>query len=228
MEFKSINGLRLRLWFTAGEVVTARSWIYRGEWHYETWIRNDDGREWRSSTGLLGIGMNRGQRLAFAWCAANGAENGDLVAVRNCTTGESRATSTAIACEYDRRAYGRWGMLTTALAILMVWQFGYQAKLPFSIADNWLTWCLALVLVTGFIGFILSCSVDPDPNREVDRRIHLALAGMEHAWQELRAAATCDARVAKSIERIGPRSRGSRGQHGLPAHLAAHRRAADA
>lgn len=183
MEFESGNGVRLRYWCTSGDVVSTRSWIYRGEWFHETWIRADDGREWRSTSGLLGLAVNRGHRLAFAWCAANDAAAGDLVAVRNCTTSESRATSQAIATEYDRRAYGRWGMLLAVLAVCAIGQSGYTAPLPAFVVAHWLPCSLVLVLVAGLLGFVLSAQVDPDPEREVDRKIQLALAGMEYAWR---------------------------------------------
>lgn len=183
MEFESGNGLRLRYWFTAGDVVSTRSWIYQGQWFHETWIRADDGREWRSTAGLLGLAVNRGQRLAFAWCAANDAAAGDLVAVRNCTTGESRVISQAIATEYDRRAYGRWGMLLALLAACAMGQGGYTDTLPAFIVAHWLPCSLILVMVAGLLGFVLSAQVDPDPEREVDRKIQLALAGMEYAWR---------------------------------------------
>lgn len=185
MDFESCNGLRLRYWFTAGNVVSTRSWAYRGEWYYETWIRDDDGREWRSTGGLLGVAVNRGQRLAFAWCAANGSETGDLVALRNCTTGESRVVSRTIAAEYDRRAYGRWGMLLALIAAAIAWQGGYVADLPAIIAEHWVQSLLALTLSAGAIGFVLSAQFDPDPEREVDQKIQMALAAMEHAWDEL-------------------------------------------
>lgn len=185
MEFESGTGLRLSYWFTAGDVVNTRSWMYRGRWYCETWIRNTDGREWKASSDLLGTAVNRGQRLAFAWCAANGAEPGELVAVKNCTTGQSRVISQTIAARYERRAYGRWGMLLVLLAAAFVWRGNYIKDLPAIASAHWFLCLLALTLATGFIGFILSAQVDPDPEREVDRKIQLALAGMEYAWREL-------------------------------------------
>lgn len=185
MKFDSGTGLSLHYWFTAGDVINTRSWMYRGRWYCETWIRNTDGREWMTTGDLLGTAVNRGQRLAFAWCATNGAEAGDLVAVRNCTTGQSRVVSQSIASEYVRRAYGRWGMLLILLAAVTIWQGDYAAELPPIVSAHWLLSLLALVLTAGFIGFVFSTRVDPDPERQVDQKIQLALTGMEHAWWEL-------------------------------------------
>lgn len=189
MEFEPSAGLRLSLWFTAGDVVSTRSWIYRGEWHHETWIRNTDGREWKATSGLLGTSVNRGHRLAFAWCGANGRTIGDLVAVRNCTTTESRVISQSIASLYDRRAYGRWGMLLTLLAAAVVWQGGYAAALPAIVTAHWAITLLVLTLLAGFSGLLFSARINPDPQREVDRKIQLALAGMECAWRGLQREA---------------------------------------
>lgn len=185
MEFESGTGLSLHYWFTAGDIINTRSWMYRGRWYCETWIRNTDGREWMTTGDLLGTAVNKGQRLAFAWCAANGADAGDLVAVRNCTTGQSRVVSQSLASEYERRAYGRWGVLLVLLAAVIVWQGDYAAELPPLVSAHWSLFLLALVLTAGFIGFVFSTQVDPDPEREVDQKIQLALAGMEYAWREL-------------------------------------------
>lgn len=203
MEFRSRSGLRLSLWFTTGDVVNTRSWIYRGEWHYETWIRNTDGREWRATSGLLGTSVNRGHRLALAWCGANGATTGDLVAVRNCTTAESRVIGQAIATKYDRRAYGRWGMLLTLLVAAVIWQGGHAAALPAIVTAHWAPSLLVLTLFVGLIGFLFSKQVDPDPQREVDQKVQLALAGMEYAWRELQR----EAAPAQRRGRGGPRGR---------------------
>ncbi|MCZ8074810.1 MAG: hypothetical protein O9341_11840 [Paucibacter sp.] len=185
MNFESGTGLSLHYWFTAGDIINTRSWTYRGRRYCETWIRNTDGREWMTTGDLLGTAVNRGQRLAFAWCAANGAEAGDLVAVRNCTTGQSRVASQSIASEYVRRAYGRWGMLLALLAAVIIWQGDYAAELPPIVSAHWVLSLLALVLTAGLIGFVFSTQVDPDPEREVDQKIQIALAGMEYAWWEL-------------------------------------------
>lgn len=190
MEFELSSGFRLTCWFSAGDVVSTRSWIYRGDWHHETWIRNTDGREWKATGGLLGTAVNRGHRLAFAWCAANGTGPRGLVAVRNCSTGESRVISQAIATEYDRRAYGRWGMLFALVAATAVWQGGYTASLPAVVGDHWVLSLSLLVLTAGVVGFAMGALADPDPERKVDEGIQTALASMEYAWRELRREAT--------------------------------------
>ena len=66
MNFTSNAGDRFHYWPTVGDVISAKSWIYKGVRRDEIWIRNTDGREWCWSGHPLSVRATRGQRIAFA------------------------------------------------------------------------------------------------------------------------------------------------------------------
>lgn len=184
MEFVTKDGTKFDYWFTAGTVVKARSWIYRQQTHYDIWIRDDDGREWHTEGGLLGVAINHGQRLAFAWCSPAEKSTGKLVAVRNCTTGECRVKSNYLAGSFTEYRYGRWLMLAATAFCLAVWQGGLAHLMPNVVQDHPVLSGLALVAGLGFLGFCVGAARNPDPEGVLDQNIQVGLQAMETAWRE--------------------------------------------
>lgn len=182
MEFISRSGNKFNYWFTVGHVIKSRSWIYRRQEYHDIWIRNDDGTEWHSESGLLGLAINPGQRIAFAWCSVDGQPEGMLVAAKNCMTGESRVRSDYIASLFSQRAYGRWLMLGAATGCIVAWQAGLVRYLPAAVQEHPIVTGLSLVIGAGVLGFFASSAHDPDPGREIDTKIQMGLEGMYQAW----------------------------------------------
>jgi hypothetical protein len=188
MKFISKTGIRIDYSFTVGDVISIKSWIYRGERHHEIWFRTTDGREWCRRGLPLGINLTRGQRIAFAWCAVENQENEQLVAVRNCSTGQYNVVSHCMAIElgvhrYGRRAF-RWLGLFAAVFSGLDWLAGPSSwipHVPFAMIA-------AGVLGGALLGFLFSCSSDPDPERVIDKNVLIALAGIEQAWVMTRLA----------------------------------------
>ena len=185
MEFVSTKGVRFSYWFTAGEVIKARSWVYRGIWRHDVWVRNDDGTEWHVQDRPLGIQLTRGQRLAFAWCAAKDAQTAKLVAVKNCATGESRAISSCIATSFGLHRYGRAAFIASSALAAVLWFGDFAQLIPAIVGVHPLALLASMVAGTSVIGYFCSCASDPDPGREIDRNVHIALEGMRQAWVEV-------------------------------------------
>jgi hypothetical protein len=182
MEFISKSGTRISYWFTVGDVISMKSWTSRGERHHEIWIRNTDGREWVCTELPLGVNLTRGQRIAFAWCAAGDQTDGQLVAVRNCSSGRCKVLSHSIANEVGGYRYGRRAFRWLSLLTATLWGLGCLAGESSWIQRLSVTTMAAGVLGGSLLGFLLSRSLDPDPGRVVDRNVQIALAGIEQAW----------------------------------------------
>ncbi len=182
MEFISKAGIRIRYWFTAGDVISMKSWTYRGERHDEIWIRNTDGREWVCRELPLGVNMTRGQRIAFAWCAARDQTDGQLVAVRNCSSGRYKFLSPCIANQLGVHRYGRRAFRWLSLLASILWGLGCLVGESSWIQQLSVATMAAGVLGGSLLGFLISCSLDPDPERVIDRNVLLGLGGIEQAW----------------------------------------------
>lgn len=182
MEFISKTGIKINYWITVGDVISMKSWTYRDERHHEIWIRNTDGKEWLCSGLPLGVNLNRGQRIAFAWCAAQNQTDGQLVAARNCSSGVCRVLSDRIATELGLHRYGRRTFRWLSLATATLWGLGYLAGEPSWIQQLSFATMTAGVLSASLLGFLISCSLDPDPERVIDTNVRLALGGIEQAW----------------------------------------------
>jgi len=205
LEFVSKTGARAEYWLTAGHVIRARSWIYRGRWHLDIWIRNDDGAEWRTGS-LLGVDVTLGQRIACAWYAANGRQAGDLAAVKNCATGESRVISQDIGLYFDEHRYGRQAAIGALLLAAAIWFGGLMTLFPPVVSANPIAALAILVSSVGLIGFCFSCAANPDHDRVIDQNIQVGLEAMYQAWHQIQS----DRPVPRNRPRRSKRDAGQR------------------
>jgi hypothetical protein len=184
LEFVSPKGLRLSYWFAGGEVITSKSWIYRGRRRHDIWIRFDDGLEWHTGS-LLGVDVTRGQRLAFAFCAPTGSRENELVAVKNCATGESRVLTQEIGQWFDKHHYGLQAAIASLALAAVLWFGGFMELLPAFANMHPVVSLASLVTGASLVGCYFSCTANPDAEGEIDRNIQIGLEGMYQAWHKL-------------------------------------------
>ena len=171
-------------WFTVGDVINVNSWTYRGERRREIWIRNTDGREWSCSGYPLNVSVTRGQRVAFAWCKAQGARDAQLVAVRNCASGVYHVLNDCIAMAVGVHRHGRQAFFWLTALVVLKWAAEYLVGQPGWLPHLSITTSCLVVLGGSALGFAVSCARDPDPERIIDRNVQLGLAGIEYAWNQ--------------------------------------------
>ncbi len=201
MEFKSKDGLVFSYCFTVGEVININSWMQNGDRHHGIWIRDDDGREWYRTGLPLQMNMTKGQRIAFAWCAAPGEDDETLVAVQNCSTGTRRVLSHAIAVSVAVHHFGlrTFCLLATLTAALQVadWFLAFPDWMPHISLG-----AMACVVLGGSaLGFLASCFKDSDPGRMIDQSVSVALDGIQYGYDRTRPSPKVQAR---RVERCDP------------------------
>lgn len=177
-----------------------KSWIFGGKWHYDAWIRNDDGVEWHAG-GLLELAMAQGQRIAFAWYATEGGRSRGLAAVKNCATGESKVRSDNIGLYFDTHAYGRQAAIAALILAAVIWFGGFMSMLPSVVLVNPIAALVAVVASAAFVGFLFSCLANPDPDREIDRAIEVGLEAMYQACRHLDSDSTGNPRRSRRHKR---------------------------
>jgi hypothetical protein len=184
LEFTSKKGDQFCYWLTAAVVIDIRSWTYKGDRYHEVWFRNEDGREWRHEALPLRVPMTKGQQIAFAWCAPSGQARGQMVAVRNLSTGRHNVLCQDIATWF-RPQYGwrAFACVAATAGVLLLTQF--MDSLPAWLPAISVSASTIAAVASALAGFLYSCTQDPDPCREIDSAVQVELEAMQLGWTRI-------------------------------------------